>query len=215
MKTSFSPCCFLDLLAGSRKFCSGFTLSIKRKRSRGRRPRWRTVILTLALTEVRWSMTWCCSRWGRTEEANWQIKNVGCLCSLQLSEVHFCCCLLLTSISSSRSFVLRPLQSVSQSIKPPSSTDTGHQGTDRQREGWGAFLRWSAHLHLTNWTSSQTRCISHSESSVFIISPSPGLLLSHTDSLQYFHHSERGHLSNYLLVCRQRDRQMLKTKVHR
>lgn len=123
--------------------------------------------------------------------------------------------IVLTSITSSRSFVLRSLQSVSQSIKPPSSTDTGHQGTDRQKEGWGAFLRWSAHLHLTNWTSSQTRCISHSESSVFIISPSPGLLLSHTDSLQYFHHSERGHLSNYLLVCRQRDRQMLKTKVHR
>lgn len=176
MKTSLSPCCFLHLLAASRKFCSGFTPSIKRKTSRGRRPGWRTVILTLALTERRRSMTWCCSRWGRTEEANWQIQNVGCSCSLRSSEVHFCCVEAEIRTDSADCFNLNiffpffcsPSPSVSQSIKPPSSTDTGHQGTDRQREGWGAFLRWSAHLDLTNWTSSQTRRIGHSESSAFI-----------------------------------------------
>lgn len=136
MKTSFSPCCFLDLLAGSRKFCSGFMLSIKRKRSQGRRPGWRTVILTLALTEVRGSMTWCCSRWGRTEEANWQIQNVGCLCSLQSSEVHFCCVEVEIRADSADyfnlniffSFFCSPSPSVSQSISQSSPPAVQIQG---------------------------------------------------------------------------------------
>lgn len=165
MKTSLSPCCFLHLLAASRKFCSGFMPSIKRKTSRGRRPGWLIVILTLALTERRRSMTWCCSRWGRTEESNWQKQNVGCSCSLQSSEVHFCCVEAEIRTDSADcfnlniffSFFCSPSPSVSQSIKAP------------QRYRYRASGHWQATL---------------------------------TDSLQYCHHSERGRLSNYLLVCR-------------
>lgn len=58
-------------------------------------------------------------------------QNVGCLCSLQLFEKSNFVVLVLVSISSSRSFALCPF---SQSVYP-GSTDSGHQGTDRQREG--------------------------------------------------------------------------------
>lgn len=85
-KKKKKSCCSLALLAASRKCCLEFTTSVKMKKNHGRGSSWTAVFLTLALTEMRGSMTWCCSRWGRVENTDWLIQTVGCLCSLQSSQ---------------------------------------------------------------------------------------------------------------------------------